>query len=119
MTNSLTPDQQVFYQDNGYLVDLPAIYTPAEMAEHNRNLKELMALLRPDEAAKDIREWHEASRWLYDICMDPRILDLVEGILGPDFYMWASNFFLKSRTLTTRSAGTRTPTTGRWRRTTP
>lgn len=95
MTNSLTPDQQVFYQDNGYLVDLPAIYTPAEMAEHNRNLKELMALLRPDEAAKDIREWHEASRWLYDICMDPRILDLVEGILGPDFYMWASNFFLK------------------------
>jgi ectoine hydroxylase-related dioxygenase (phytanoyl-CoA dioxygenase family) len=65
------------------------------MAGHNRNLAQIMTLLRPGESAKDIREWHETSRWLYDICMNSKILDLVEGILGPDFYMWASNFFIK------------------------
>src|ERR1017187_10904936 len=42
-----------------------------------------------------MREWHETSRWLFDIVMNPKILDLVEGILGPDFYVWASNFFVK------------------------
>ncbi|MEO6829699.1 MAG: phytanoyl-CoA dioxygenase family protein, partial [Acidobacteriaceae bacterium] len=52
-------------------------------------------LLHPGETAQDIREWHETSRWLFDICMNPKIHDLVEGILGSDFYLWASNFFIK------------------------
>jgi ectoine hydroxylase-related dioxygenase (phytanoyl-CoA dioxygenase family) len=95
MADGLTADQQSFFRDQGYLIGLPPICTAAEMAEHNRNLAQIMTLLRPGESAKDIREWHETSRWLYDICMNARILDLVEGILGPDFYMWASNFFIK------------------------
>ncbi len=32
-----------------------------------------------------MREWHHESTYLYEIVMNPRILDLVEGILGPDF----------------------------------
>jgi ectoine hydroxylase-related dioxygenase (phytanoyl-CoA dioxygenase family) len=95
MSLSLTAEQKEFYRKNGYLIGLPPIFTPAEMVEHNRSLAELMKLLKPGETAKDIREWHETSRWLYDICMNPRILDLVEGVLGPDFYMWASSFFIK------------------------
>jgi len=37
-----------------------------------------------------------ASRWLYDVCSAPALLDIVEGLLGPDFYMWGSQFFAKS-----------------------
>ncbi|HLL90915.1 MAG TPA: phytanoyl-CoA dioxygenase family protein [Tepidisphaeraceae bacterium] len=95
MAYRLTEQQQHFYRDNGYLIDLPPIFTRDEMRIHNAKLAELMKLLRPGETAKDIREWHETSRWLYDICMNPKILDLVEGLLGPDFFMWASNFFIK------------------------
>lgn len=91
----LTPAQQQFFSTNGYLLGLPPVYTAAEMAEHNAALTELMKLLEPGESARDIREWHESSRWLYDICVNPRILDLVEGILGPNFFMWGSNFFVK------------------------
>jgi non-haem Fe2+, alpha-ketoglutarate-dependent halogenase len=91
----LTAEQQDFYRTQGYLVGLPPIYSPAEMAGHSKSLAELMALLRPGESAQDIREWHETSRWLYDICVNSKILDLVEGIIGPDFYLWASNFFIK------------------------
>ena len=57
--------------------------------------RNILALLRPDETAKDIREWHETSQYLYEICMNPKIHDLVEGILGPNFYLWASSFFIK------------------------
>ena len=94
-THRLSEAQKKFYHDNGYLLGLPAIYTRAEMAALNAALPNLLALLKSDETTKDIREWHEASTYLYDIVMHPRIHDLVEGVLGPDFYCWASNFFIK------------------------
>jgi ectoine hydroxylase-related dioxygenase (phytanoyl-CoA dioxygenase family) len=95
MQNGLTSEQRAFYRANGYLVGLPPVFTRVEVAQLGSELPGLLALLRPGETSKDIREWHEESRWLYDICMNPRILDLVEGILGPDFFLWASNFFIK------------------------
>jgi len=91
----LSEEQKAFYHQNGYLIGLPAIYTPAEMQVINAGLPNLLALLRPDETAKDIREWHETSTYLYDIGMNPNILDLAESILGPNFYLWASSFFIK------------------------
>ena len=91
----LSDEQKEFYADNGYLLGLPPIYTPEEMAALNAELPQLLALLEPGETSKDIREWHETSTYLHDICMNPRILDLVEGVLGPNFYCWASNFFIK------------------------
>jgi len=91
----LTEEQKAFYQANGYLIGLPPIYTPADMARINAELPQLLALLRPDESPKDIREWHETSQYLYELCLNPKILDLVEGILGPNFYLWASSFFIK------------------------
>jgi len=97
MNNSrqLSESQKAFYHENGYLNGLPPIYTQQEMAKFNSELPELLALLEPGETSKDIREWHENSLYLYEICMNPKILDLVEGILGPNFFMWASGFFVK------------------------
>jgi len=91
----LTDAQKQFYRDQGYLLGLPPIYTREEMAQMNADLPHLLALLHPGETAKDIREWHETSRYLYDIVMNPKIHDLVEGILGPNFFIWGSSFFIK------------------------
>lgn len=91
----LSEEQKTFYFENGYLLGLPAIYRPEEMAGINEELPNLLALLQPGETAKDIREWHETSSYLYEIVMNPKIHDLVEGILGPNFYIWASSFFIK------------------------
>jgi len=91
----LTAPQRAFYHDNGYLIGLPTIYTTEEIAEINRELPDLLRLLEPGETSKDIREWHETSTYLFDIVMNPNIHDLVEGILGPNFYIWASSFFVK------------------------
>lgn len=91
----LTEEQKKFYHENGYLLGLPPIFTKEEMKKINAELPNLLALLGPGETTKDIREWHENSTYLYEIAMNPKILSLVEGILGPNFYMWASNFFIK------------------------
>jgi non-haem Fe2+, alpha-ketoglutarate-dependent halogenase len=95
MSTVLTEEQKTFYRNNGYLLGLPPIYSPEEMKEINGELPQLLALLHPGETAKDIREWHETSTYLYDIVMNPRIHDLVEDILGLNFFCWASSFFIK------------------------
>lgn len=95
MGKRLTDTQRKFYEENGYLIGLPPVFDAVGVKELNSGLNELLKLLRPDEDAKDIREWHETSRFLYDICTNGMILDFVEDILGPDFYLWGSNFFIK------------------------
>lgn len=101
-THRLTPAQRESYLAEGYLLGLPPIYTREEMARINAELPHLLALLRPGETTNEMREWHHESTYLYEIVMNPRILDLVEGILGPNFYVWGSHFFIKPP----RSAGT-------------
>jgi ectoine hydroxylase-related dioxygenase (phytanoyl-CoA dioxygenase family) len=93
--DTLTEEQKTQFHEKGYLLGLPPIYTPEEVDALNAGLEEHLALLEDDEDSKEIREWHEASRFLFDICMNEKILDYVEDLIGPDFYMWASNFFIK------------------------
>jgi non-haem Fe2+, alpha-ketoglutarate-dependent halogenase len=95
MGKRLTPQQQNLYQTNGYIIGLPPVFNAMQVQELNDGLNSLLKLLRPGEDAKDIREWHESSRFLYDICTNETILDYVEDILGPDFFLWGSNFFIK------------------------
>jgi non-heme Fe2+,alpha-ketoglutarate-dependent halogenase len=95
MGKRLSENQKKFYDEKGYLIGLPPVFDASQVKDLNTGLNELLKLLRPGEDAKDIREWHETSRFLYDICMNDTILDYVEDILGPDFYLWGSNFFIK------------------------
>ena len=94
-TGRLSAAQREFFRVNGYLHGLRPIYTPAGVERLNTGLQELLKLLRSGETSKEIREWHETSRFLYDICMNSTILDYVEAVLGPNFFLWGSNFFIK------------------------
>lgn len=39
--------------------------------------------------------WHHTMRWAYDLATDPRVLDLITPLLGPDLIMWAMHFWYK------------------------
>lgn len=95
MGEKLSNTQVEFFKNEGYLCGLPAIYTGPQVEELKNGLAELMKLLRPGESSKEIREWHESSAFLYRICTNETILDIVEDLLGPDFFLWGSNFFIK------------------------
>lgn len=95
MGKRLTDQQKFFYDRNGYMIGLPPVFSADGVRELTNGLDELLKLLGPGEGSKEIREWHESSRFLYDICTNETILDYVEDILGPDFYLWGSNFFIK------------------------
>ena len=80
MGKRLSDAQRKFYEENGYLVGLPPVFNTGQVTDLNDGLSELMKLLRPGEDAKDIREWHESSRFLYDICTNSTILDFVISV---------------------------------------
>jgi chlorinating enzyme len=92
----LTEQQKKSFHENGYLIGLPAVFNAEQVKDLNNGFQELIKLLHEGETIKEIREWHESSKWLFDICSTPQILDYVEGIIGHDFYLWASNFFAKA-----------------------
>lgn len=93
---SLTAEQQQFYEEQGYLLGLPAIFTGEELIKLQQGYEHILSLLQADENPSDIMGWHKTSRWLYDICAHPQILNYVEGVLGSDFYLSASEFITKS-----------------------
>ncbi|MBT3346779.1 MAG: phytanoyl-CoA dioxygenase family protein [Gemmatimonadetes bacterium] len=95
MPHRLTEEQKSTFQQQGWLADLPPVFDAAQVVDLNEGFRQLCGLLTAEEDSKEIREWHESSRWLFDICANEQILDYVEDILGPDFYLWASNFFAK------------------------
>lgn len=92
----LTKEQKSEYFESGNLTGLDPIFNSSEMVIINQELKELSAFLHPNEKMFTMRDWHISSKWLYDICTNSRILDYVEGILGPNFFLWGSHFFAKA-----------------------
>jgi ectoine hydroxylase-related dioxygenase (phytanoyl-CoA dioxygenase family) len=94
MPNALSPAQVEAFRADGFIAGLP-VFSASELEPLNSGLRRTLALLEPGETTKEIREWHEASRFLFDICVNEHILDYVEGLIGADFFMWASNFFIK------------------------
>lgn len=91
----LTQEQKDFYHENGFLKDLPPIYDQSGVAKLNKGMTEILGLLESGEKPVEIREWHQNSTFLFDICMNAQILDYVEDLIGPDYFMWASSFFIK------------------------
>ena len=46
----------------------------------------------------------KSNRWIYELTMTRQIHDYVEGLLGPNFYLWGGAFFAKEA-----GDGTRVP----------
>jgi len=94
--NRLTDEQKRFYESEGYLSGLPVVFDEAEVKELQAVYETVVSMLHEDEIPSDIMQWHRTSKRLYDLCTHPQILDYVEGILGPDFFLWGSEFITKS-----------------------
>jgi non-heme Fe2+,alpha-ketoglutarate-dependent halogenase len=92
----LSEEQIAFYKENGYLANLPPIFNKDEVKKLNAGLDQLSLLLKPNEKHFHINGWHKSSAWLYQICTHPKILDYVEDLLGPNFFVWGSHFFSKA-----------------------
>ncbi len=83
------------YNRAGYLRGLP-IFTPDEAAARRADFDRLLSAFQA--AGHDsyaINGYHATCASIWDVAMDPRILDHVEDLLGPGFVCWGTHYFCK------------------------
>lgn len=100
--SSLSAAQVQLFEQAGYLCPI-AVLSPRETdrflafyleyAERNR---ERLATIPPRQRYQVFSETHFVMPWVYEIVTHPRILAAVEGVLGPNFLAWNTNWFSKT-----------------------
>jgi non-haem Fe2+, alpha-ketoglutarate-dependent halogenase len=96
---ALTRAQVESYRYDGFLFPIPAL-TPEEIATCLASLDRLERELGSPVADADIK-WrshaHAHSPWFNRLIRHPRILDVVEDVIGPNILVWTSTFFIKEQ----------------------
>ena len=99
VNGNLTSDAIQSYHDNGFLTPIQTI--SSERAAHFRTELEQMENTWLDNGLpKPLNSYKRVNAQCvmplaYEIGSDPAILDVVEGILGPDILIYAVEFFIK------------------------
>jgi non-heme Fe2+,alpha-ketoglutarate-dependent halogenase len=81
------------YRDVGYYAPVPVL-TRAEAGAVHRRLEAFEATGGGMQGAVRHKP-HLLFTWLSELIRHPRILDAVEGIIGPDILCWGTSFFIK------------------------
>jgi len=94
LAGSLTPEQVATYRREGYLSPLRAM--SAAQAADLRVRTEAVRGRYGEEAHNALRRKpHLLFPFLYDLVLQPAILDAVESLIGPDILCWSASFFWK------------------------
>ena len=94
MPTTLTQDEIATYESQGYLAPRPGL-TAAEAARWRAEVEAFGRRHELREALVLRNKAHLKMPALGEIVTDARILDQVEGILGPDILCWGSSLFIK------------------------
>jgi len=94
MPKFLTEAQVAAYRADGFLAPLD-LYTREEAAGLLRRFDAVEAEIGGDPGRRFRVKAHLPFPWLCDVVRDPRLLDAVEDIVGPDILCWGSTFFVK------------------------
>ena len=97
MGTVLTQEQIARYRHDGYLYPLPAL-SAEELAACNAGLARYESWLGGPVNQAD-RRWRSASYvmlpWVDALTRHPRVLDVVEDVIGPDILVYTATFFIK------------------------
>src|SRR5438067_4294862 len=93
-TTQLTTQQQGQFERDGYYFPIRVLedaqvqdYLACYMSYAGKNKARLEAL-PPNEKYRVLSETHFVLPWVHEIVMNPRVLDAVEGLLGPNLLAW-------------------------------
>jgi ectoine hydroxylase-related dioxygenase (phytanoyl-CoA dioxygenase family) len=94
---ALTQQQIDSYRYNGFLSPFPAL-SPEETAACLAGLQRFESFIGSPVPKADMH-WrsltHACLPFYADLVRNPKILDVVESLIGPDILVWTSTFFIK------------------------
>ena len=82
------------FSRNGYIKNLP-VFAPDGVARLQKMFDDWSGRVPEDIDINRVNMWHKASRTFSELCHTPAILDYVEDVIGPNFYQWGGQFFVK------------------------
>jgi hypothetical protein len=94
---TLSREQLQQFNQNGYLSGID-IFTPSEASELQRYIEQLVnqVVSAADQRnSYSINNYHVVCQRLYDLVVEPRILALIQDILGTELVCWSSHLFAK------------------------
>lgn len=101
ITGKLSAEKQEFYTENGYLYPI-RVFSASETAGFRRQFddytdknKDLLGKMIPRERRAVYGLTHLMLPWVYQMASHPRVLDAVEGAIGPNILVWGSDWFVK------------------------
>ena len=99
LTGSLSDAQVAQYRDDGYLCPI-AVFSPEETARHRSAIEAHEVEFGESGLPRPIGQYHRVNAHLVSeaaraAALDPRILDAVESLLGPDLMLWSCEYFIK------------------------
>ncbi len=94
---SLSPEQIAQFNQQGYLTGIN-VFSQAEAIDLQQYIDHLVTqVVSADDRRNSysINNYHVACQRLYDLVVEPRILALVEDILGKQIVCWSTHLFAK------------------------
>lgn len=82
------------FSQGGYLSPLE-ILTPEEATELRARFDALEATVGKEVAQIGLLDKHTTEPFIYALVTHPKVLEAVQGVLGPDFFLLATHFFCK------------------------
>jgi non-heme Fe2+,alpha-ketoglutarate-dependent halogenase len=92
--SGLTDDQVAFYNQNGYVAPID-IFTPEEAADLRAELEALEASHPEAVMGRNRNNVHYVTPLFDRIAHNPKILDAVESLIGPNILVGGSTLFVK------------------------
>ena len=100
-SSKLSPEQVSFYEDNGFLFpirvlsDAETTRMRSEFDKYTRENQDKLSNMIPRERRAVYSATHFELPWVYELVSHPRVLDAVEGVIGPNILVWESMWFIK------------------------
>ncbi|MGH7202318.1 MAG: phytanoyl-CoA dioxygenase family protein [Planctomycetaceae bacterium] len=94
MSGILNPTDRQRYQHDGIVFPI-RVLEPDEAERYRRDCEDLEEHLGGRPRTVDVRQMHLHFRWACELARHERVLDAVEGLLGPNLLVWATELFAK------------------------
>ena len=95
MGNAITPDAIVAFRDEGYFAPL-RLFEQSEANGYFESYTQFQKKAVETFGQEQRFKTHLLAGWLASVVRDPRILDVVEDLIGPNILCWSTAFFAKS-----------------------
>ena len=92
MKGQLTPSQLERYRRDGFLAPLPA-FSASEATALRARLEAAEAAAGKERAGR--ARLHVTHAWAWDLARDPRVVEPIASVLGPNVLLWSLDWFIK------------------------